>query len=190
MSASTNVTALALRSAGGCGGKVAVRLEPSDAFKPPETKRASLEKVNNVWGSCAGSGSDFFPIYRRNRNAELARVNKMEQDWEDREVAEAFQAKREALMSADDEATASRRAKRQKRKENKAMGEKLRKEAEGINKFSGDGSFLDAMKKVDPKELEAALKEAKEATANAKKHSVTAKQMASEENIKIRDFDL
>merc|ERR1719323_2815581 len=98
-----NVTTVAIRGANACG-KIAVKLDPSDAVKPPEANRAILEKVNNVWGSCAGSGSDAFPIYRKHRNLELARIAKMDQDWDDMRKAEAFQAKRELNMQINEEA--------------------------------------------------------------------------------------
>merc|ERR1719323_1444596 len=134
-----NVTTVAIRGANACG-KIAVKLDPSDAVKPPEANRAILEKVNNVWGSCAGSGSDAFPLYRKMRNAELARIEKMDKDWEDLQHAEAFQAKREARFQRDEEQAAAKRAKRQRKKDAKVQSAKLRKEASGINKFAGDGS--------------------------------------------------
>merc|ERR1719433_33864 len=104
-----NVTTVAIRGAG-ASGKIAVKLDPSDAVKPPEGNRATLEKVNNVWGSCAGSGSDAFPIYRRHRNHEFERLEKMDRDWEELHEAETFQNKREANEVADDHATAVKRA--------------------------------------------------------------------------------
>ncbi|CAK0910156.1 unnamed protein product, partial [Prorocentrum cordatum] len=64
-----NVIDVAIRGVGGSSssssGKVAVKLDPSNVAPQAESRIAKLEKVNNVWGSCAGSGSDAFPRYRR-----------------------------------------------------------------------------------------------------------------------------
>merc|ERR1739845_37085 len=103
-----------------------------------EGKIAVLEKVNNIWGSSAGSGSDAWPIYRRHRERELDRLEQMDKDYESMEAAEAFQAKRETAELSNDAATEKRRAKRQKRKEAKQeakQNEKVRKEAITMNSF-------------------------------------------------------
>merc|ERR1740121_2336379 len=194
-----NVTAVAIRGAGGSSSsssRVAVKLDASNAAPKVESRIAKLEKVNNVWGSCAGSGSDAFPRYRRQRNQELERLEKMDKDWDDKQAAEAFQALREEKMAADDEATAKRAAKRQRRKEAKKANEQVRKEAEGINSFSADGSFLEMMQKMTPEEIEAMNAEAAKKAATAAPPpgvravpTVTPKQMASEQNITFRDIE-
>mmetsp|Transcript_93890 Transcript_93890/g.201566 ORF Transcript_93890/g.201566 Transcript_93890/m.201566 type:complete len:189 (+) Transcript_93890:44-610(+) len=185
-----NVAAVCIR--GLAESKVAVKLDASDALKPPESKRVELEKVYNTWGSCAGSGSDAFPIYRRHRNAELERLEKMDKDWDSLKSAESFQAKREAMADADDAATEAKRSKRQRKKEAKVAGAKARKAAEGVNQFAGDGSFLDAMKTMDPAEFEAEEKKRKEAEAASARvnvPTVSVAQMSSSSNITIRDVE-
>merc|ERR1712157_414729 len=119
--------------------------------------------MGNVWGSCAGSGSDAFPIYRRHRNHEFERLEKMDREWDELREAEAFQNKREAHELADDKATAIKRAKRQRRKQAKITNERLIKEGQGINKFESDGSFMEKMQSLAPEELEAVLKESTDA---------------------------
>merc|ERR1711920_779060 len=161
-----------------------------------EGKIAQLEKVNNVWGSSAGSGSDAWPIYRRHRNRELARLDQMDKDYDDMQAAEAFQAKREAAEQADEAATAARRSKRQRKKEAKAEAkatEKTRKEASTLNSFTGDGSFLEQMQKLSAAEIQVvekeaeALKEAAKAKKAAQVPQITVQQMSSDQNITIRD---
>merc|ERR1719215_2465997 len=166
--------------------------EGSNAEKLPESKRAVLEKVDTKFGCVAGSGSDFFPIYRRHRNTELERLEQMDKDYEELREGESFQSKREAAQMADDQATATKKAKRQRRKDAKKEGARLRKEADGINEFAGDGSFLEAMQKMTPEELEALAKKNSEREAPAgvpKMPVVSAQQMSSSANIKIRDAD-
>mmetsp|Transcript_22324 Transcript_22324/g.42083 ORF Transcript_22324/g.42083 Transcript_22324/m.42083 type:complete len:98 (+) Transcript_22324:470-763(+) len=71
-----------------------------------------------------------------------------------------------------------------------------KKEADGINKFGADGSFLEMMAKMDPKVLEEEARKTKEAAALAAKEAAAAKastitpsQMSSQQNISIRDVE-
>lgn len=177
---------------GGAVSQAIVKLAPSDTLKPPEGKRAVLEKVYNTWGSCAGSGSDAFPIYRRYRNRELERLEAMDKEYDEKAQIEDFQAKRKALAEADEAATAAKRAKRLRKKQAKDDAKKLSQEAAGINKFAGDGSFLEQMMTLSPAAMEAAEKEEKEKQDERKKAvpAVTVQQMASASNITIRDDEL
>mmetsp|Transcript_58135 Transcript_58135/g.101782 ORF Transcript_58135/g.101782 Transcript_58135/m.101782 type:complete len:196 (+) Transcript_58135:111-698(+) len=186
------VGAIVLRSSGSTA-KVKINTEASNAMKPIEKNIAQLEKIDNKFGSSAGAGSDFFNIYRRHRNHELERLEQMDKDAVAIDDSEAFQAAREAKAERDAQVGAAKRNKRQRRKQNEERNKKLRKEAEGVNQFSGDGSFLEAMMKMSPEELEAKAKEASSAssveTSVPKMPVVTAKQMDSSSNIIIRDVE-
>jgi len=48
------------------------------------------QKVNNVMGSVAGSGSGDFHHYRAGRRREMLRLKKMDADWEASKLDEAF----------------------------------------------------------------------------------------------------
>merc|ERR1719359_1516826 len=130
---SNNVGAIVVRGMG--NSKVGVKLDKSDAEKEIESKIMKLEKVENFFGCVAGSGSDFFPIYRKGRNKELERLEQMDKDWDDRQSAESFQAAREAKMQADDQETEKKRNKRQRKKESAEKNKQARKEAKTMNKF-------------------------------------------------------
>merc|ERR1719408_713767 len=118
---------IVVRSAGS-NAKLNLKTEKSDAEKAVESKIMKLEKVENFFGCVAGSGSDFFPIYRKNRNKELERLEQMDKDWDAKNDAEAFQARREAKAAQDDEAANKKASKRQRKKENAERNKKLRKE--------------------------------------------------------------
>ncbi|CAJ1351079.1 unnamed protein product [Effrenium voratum] len=187
-----NVQTVAVRGAGPTE-KLTVKTAPSDqaAFV---NNRPEFEKVWNTYGSSAGSGSCSIPIYNKHRRIELARLEKMDKDHAALQEASEFQAKREAAMMADEAATDKKRSKRQKKKEAQKKAEQLKKEADGINKFGSDGSFMDMMAKMDPKVLEAEVRKAKEEAAQAAKEAALAKastitpsQMSSEQNITIRE---
>ncbi|CAL1147477.1 unnamed protein product [Cladocopium goreaui] len=189
-----NVQAVAIRGAGPAD-KITVKTDPSDV-KVVSSNRPEFEKVWNTYGSSAGSGSCSIPIYYKHRRIELARLEKMDKDHAALQEAATFQAKREAQIQADDAATDKKRAKRQKRKDAKAKHIQMTKEADGINQFGSDGSFLEQMAKMDPKALEEEVQKTKEAAAQAAKEAALAKastisvsQMSSAQNITIRDDD-
>eukprot|EP00435_Cladocopium_sp_Y103_P047701 s444_g14.t1 len=167
-------------------------------MKVVSSNRPEFEKVWNTYGSSAGSGSCSIPIYYKHRRIELAsrRFLEMDKDHEALQEAATFQAKREAQIQADEAATDKKRAKRQKRKDAKAKSIQMKKEADGINQFGSDGSFLEQMAKMDPKALEEEVQKTKEAAAQAAKEAALAKastisvsQMSSAQNITIRDDD-
>eukprot|EP00434_Breviolum_minutum_P042192 symbB.v1.2.037539.t1/scaffold5571.1/size28630/2 len=120
----------------------------------------------------------------------------MDKDHAALEEAASFQAKREAQIQADEAATDKKRAKRQKRKDAQKKNIKMAKEADGINQFGSDGSFMETMAKMDPKALQEEFQKTKEAAAQAAKEAAAAKastisvsQMSSSQNITIRDDD-
>mmetsp|Transcript_86752 Transcript_86752/g.221025 ORF Transcript_86752/g.221025 Transcript_86752/m.221025 type:complete len:190 (-) Transcript_86752:68-637(-) len=187
--AASNVMALAIRGAGP-DAKVALKLDASNSVLEPESKKIKLDKVCTKYGCVAGASSDFFPIYRRHRSIELERLATMDKNWDELKSAESFQEKRERAMMADDEATSKKSAKRQKRKENKKESEKLRKEAEGMNKFQGDGSWLEAMKSMSPEEFEKLAKKPVQVNPGVVQMPViSAAMMSASSNITIRDAD-
>mmetsp|Transcript_77130 Transcript_77130/g.136104 ORF Transcript_77130/g.136104 Transcript_77130/m.136104 type:complete len:234 (-) Transcript_77130:58-759(-) len=187
-----NIIAVPIR---GATGAVTVKMNRSDEIVV-ESDKPEFEKVWNRYGSSAGSNSCSQPIYFKHRRIELARLEKMDKDHDALVEAQTFQEKRALAMEADDAKTEKGRAKRQKRKEAKAKEKVMKKEADGLNKFGDGGSFLDMMKKMDPKEMEEAAKQAKEQAAKAKAEaaaakasSITVAQMNSAQNVTIRDFD-
>eukprot|EP00913_Durusdinium_trenchii_P011091 g10413.t1 len=137
--------------------------------------RPEFEKVWNTYGSSAGSGSCSIPIYYKHRRIELARLEKMDKDHAALEEAASFQAKREAQILADEATTDKKRAKRQKRRDAKVKNLQMKKEADGINQFGSDGSFLEMMAKMDPKALEAEVQKTKEQAQQAAKEAAAAK---------------
>lgn len=86
---------------------------PSELQPPPKT--VQMEKVVNVWGSAAGAGSDFFDIYRKYRNIEMHRLDKMEADWKAKIEEEEFTIQREQRR-LELEAKIEKRKERRKRK--------------------------------------------------------------------------
>ena len=40
-----------------------------------------IDKIHNVWGSTAGAGSDFYSVYRKQKNTELERIEKLDADF-------------------------------------------------------------------------------------------------------------
>lgn len=65
------------------------RPTPSDGSD--EHQHRLIEKVNNVWGSTAGAGSDFFHIYRKHRATEMQRLKELDEVYENEKEAEEFQ---------------------------------------------------------------------------------------------------
>eukprot|EP00920_Eleutheroschizon_duboscqi_P039093 GHVT01094018.1.p1 GENE.GHVT01094018.1~~GHVT01094018.1.p1 ORF type:complete len:253 (+),score=36.49 GHVT01094018.1:1159-1917(+) len=92
-----------------------------------------LEKVDNVWGSSAGAGSDFFDIYRKHRYREMDRLKTMDEDWKVRMEHEEHQLRREQRMSKAEEDTRKRAEKRKRRKHRR---EDAKREAKSVNKRS------------------------------------------------------
>lgn len=62
---------------------------PEDA--PAEKRATTIERVNNVWGSTAGAGSDFFHIYRKHRAHEMERLKQLDDDYEKEQEDREFQ---------------------------------------------------------------------------------------------------
>merc|ERR1719473_2578522 len=119
-----------------------VEMEPSEWLKPPEPpERITFDKMNETWGSSAGAGSDFFHLYRKRRDHEMERLAKMDADWDKRNDNISFQQKRAEWMQASDDATAKKRAKRQKKKD--VAAQKKSAEHCTVNRFSNDGNFLE-----------------------------------------------
>mmetsp|Transcript_63677 Transcript_63677/g.151850 ORF Transcript_63677/g.151850 Transcript_63677/m.151850 type:complete len:177 (+) Transcript_63677:110-640(+) len=175
--------AVVVRGAGGAG-KVAISTAPSDAAKAPESKRAVLEKVNNTYGSVAGAGSNFFPIYRRHRNHELERLREMDKEYDQKVANEHFQERREALAAADEEATAKRAAKRQKKKDSRIAAK-----ARAKNDFANDGSFLQTILEKNPEIAKAGEREHKVDPSVTQMPILSAQEMSANANMTIREVE-
>lgn len=128
------------------GARVTVARKRPQEAEPPvpviDPKRPAIERVNNVWGSTAGAGSDFFHIYRKHRAVEIDRLKKLDEEYQRDQEERAFQQRREALIRQNELRTEKRAAKRKQRKQRLQEKKVLKKEAEALNAFRSDGSFL------------------------------------------------
>ncbi|KAI8327107.1 hypothetical protein BD560DRAFT_295016, partial [Blakeslea trispora] len=84
------------------------------AFVPPPK-----DFVRNVAGSSAGAGSGDFHVYRAQRRREYARLKVMEDEEKKASQKMEYEERLKRLRQADEERTAKKRAKRQKRNKNK-----------------------------------------------------------------------
>mmetsp|Transcript_6983 Transcript_6983/g.17878 ORF Transcript_6983/g.17878 Transcript_6983/m.17878 type:complete len:181 (-) Transcript_6983:60-602(-) len=96
-------------------------------------QKVSMERVNNVSGSCAGAGSGDFHQYRAIRRAEQERLDELEKEKKMMKKQSEFEAQLEENRKRDEERLAKNRAKRQKKKQRKGQkqgGEKREREDE------------------------------------------------------------
>ena len=84
--------------------------------KDEKETRPMLERVNNVWGSTAGAGSDFFHIYRKHRAHEMERLRKLDEDYEREKEEEDFQQRRLELLKQNSTKSHGKAAKRKLQK--------------------------------------------------------------------------
>jgi len=184
-----NVKDIMIRGA----GKLSVTTEKKEEEEVvEEQKKFQMDSVWTQFGCAGGVGSDFLNKYRRHANREKARLEMMDKDWNDKEEAMAFQAKRAAKMMADDEAAAKKAAKRQKKKEAKVKAKELDKEAKSLNKETSDGNWLAKMMSMSKEEMEAEMKKkAPSAIPEGVKAvpTVSAAQMSSSSNITFREIE-
>ncbi|CAD49199.1 hypothetical protein PFAG_00732 [Plasmodium falciparum Santa Lucia] len=62
--------------------------------KDSDKGKIKIDKVPNVWGSSAGAGSDYFDLYRKQRNEENERMELIEKNWKEYTENQIFQSKR------------------------------------------------------------------------------------------------
>ena len=74
------------------------------------------DRVYHVMGSNAAAGSGEFHTYRHSRRREQDRLKRIDEEAERQEKEKEREEKLAALENADEEKTAKRRAKRQKKK--------------------------------------------------------------------------
>eukprot|EP00922_Rhytidocystis_sp_ex-Travisia-forbesii_P043252 GHVS01064569.1.p3 GENE.GHVS01064569.1~~GHVS01064569.1.p3 ORF type:complete len:155 (+),score=53.68 GHVS01064569.1:109-573(+) len=92
------------------------------------SSNVTVEKVENVWGSTAGAGSDFFHIYRKHRYAEMDRLKQMDEDWEKKVEQEGLEAERKRWNDMDTAVTAKKREKRKRKQAARIANLKKKKE--------------------------------------------------------------
>eukprot|EP00918_Siedleckia_nematoides_P104548 GHVU01228161.1.p2 GENE.GHVU01228161.1~~GHVU01228161.1.p2 ORF type:complete len:147 (+),score=35.45 GHVU01228161.1:117-557(+) len=83
-------------------------------------KGVQFEKVNNVWGSTAGAGSDFFHLYRKHRTHEMERLKELDEEDERKREQEDFKKSLEDRQRMAELKTAKNVAKRKKKKDRDA----------------------------------------------------------------------
>jgi len=170
-----------------------------DAFRVSE----AFDKVDQPYGSGAGAGSDFFHMYKKEREREIDRIQAMDKNWETKVANEKLQETRITRMEMAEAKTAKKREKRKRQQENSKEAKKLGKIE---NKFASDGSFF-----KEQRESEAQQKEIREAREKERAEerlrrisegvyipqiqpavqepSKTADQMKSMANITVREVD-
>ena len=114
-----------------------------DEVRRPIMTQVVVEKIENLPGSTAGAGSGDFHQYRNLKRREEARLEAMEIEYRERKVREEFEQLKEMHKQQSLNATARRAAKRLKKKERR----NLKKEAQNLNQFPNDGTFVDLVKK-------------------------------------------
>ncbi|EUD66937.1 hypothetical protein C922_02521 [Plasmodium inui San Antonio 1] len=78
--------------------------------------RIKVDKVPNVCGSSAGAGSDYFDLYRKQRNEENERLELMEKKWKEYTQNQIFQSKRKEKIEFIEKKSLKKKKKRQMRK--------------------------------------------------------------------------
>ncbi|TPX43313.1 hypothetical protein SeMB42_g04774 [Synchytrium endobioticum] len=97
--------------------------------------RAPKEFVMNVMGSSAGAGSGDFHVYRALRRKEYARMKSIQEEAKLEKEELEYAARMAKVRQAEEQETAKKRAKRQKRKLNvrsKELLKKPTKEQDGV----------------------------------------------------------
>lgn len=140
-----------------CGVTVDVpHKRPAPVEGRPTLPHRLMEKVNNVWGSTAGAGSDFFHTYRKHRATEMDRLKQLDEEYEDEKEATEFEerycgawqfstyffCRREELARLNEARAVKSAAKRQRVKERRQKSKELKKRGVELNNFRSDGSFL------------------------------------------------
>ncbi|CRG93193.1 conserved Plasmodium protein, unknown function [Plasmodium gallinaceum] len=80
------------------GRIIKIPIKNEENNKDKEKGKIKIEKIPNVWGSSAGAGSDYFDIYRKQRNEENERIELIEKKWKEYTENQIFQNKRKAKI--------------------------------------------------------------------------------------------
>ncbi|CAM9493163.1 unnamed protein product [Chrysoparadoxa australica] len=90
-----------------------------------KSKMSTMERVNNVMGSCAGAGSGEFHMYRNARRREMHRVAAIEAEARETKIRAEFEEKLKHNRESVESKTAKKAEKRRRRKQaKKAKGGK------------------------------------------------------------------
>ncbi|GAW79786.1 hypothetical protein, conserved [Plasmodium gonderi] len=96
--------------------KIPVKHEDEKNEKEKEKGKIKVEKVPNVWGSSAGAGSDYFDLYRKQRNQENERLELLEKKWKEYTQNQIFQSKRREKIEYMEKKSLKKKTKRQIKK--------------------------------------------------------------------------
>jgi len=125
------------------------RIRTSDLF----------DKVDQPYGSGAGAGSDFYHLYKKQREREINRLEQMDKDHDKRIANKEFHDQRNARFDEMEEKTLKKREKRQRQKE---LAAAAKKRGKAENKFADDGSFMKEQKQMEEEKLEKIAKQHEE----------------------------
>lgn len=158
-------------------GNVTVPLDSSLPKTEERIRQRDLfDKVDQPYGSGAGAGSDFYHLYKKQREREIDRLEKMDKDHETRVKNQDFHAERNARLEAAEAATAKKRDKRKRQKEAQTQAKKRGKVE---NKFADDGSFLREQQKKE-KEIEKEIEARKKAHQEEREAALAAGETIEE----------
>jgi hypothetical protein len=120
-----------------------------EEVRRPITSRVVVEKVDSLPGSTAGAGSGDFHQYRNIRRREMFRLEMMDKDFQEAKLKEEF----EVLRAFNQTSTESNKAKKRRCKhQRRKFKEALKADAEKLNVFTNDGSFLEDIKRQKTEE--------------------------------------
>eukprot|EP00397_Hematodinium_sp_SG-2012_P066685 GEMP01100773.1.p1 GENE.GEMP01100773.1~~GEMP01100773.1.p1 ORF type:complete len:215 (-),score=80.51 GEMP01100773.1:63-707(-) len=124
-------------------GKITVPIKVDVETEEKFNLQAAFDKVDQPYSSGAGAGSDFFHIWKKQREREMDRMKKMDADWDVKAKNLEHHEKRLERLEKEEAKTTKKRDKRKRQKDNATQAKKLKQEvAKASNAFANDGSFM------------------------------------------------